>query len=83
MHGNSAKGFTDSVCFWWFAETSFIHRYIQIGGRIYESNGFVFKDALQILNARGFVMRKDLARMLETNTRNIPEFKKELELAGE
>lgn len=37
---------------------------------------------LQILNARGFVMRKDLARMLETNTRNIPEFKKELELAG-
>ncbi|WP_071442361.1 helix-turn-helix transcriptional regulator [Traorella massiliensis] len=37
---------------------------------------------LQILNAHDFVTKKELAERLETNPRNIAEFKKELEIAG-
>lgn len=37
---------------------------------------------LQILNAHDFVSTKELARRLETNPRNIAEFRKELEVAG-
>ena len=37
---------------------------------------------LQILNAHDFVTTKELAERLETNPRNIIEFKKELEVAG-
>lgn len=37
---------------------------------------------LQILNAHDFVTTKELAERLETNPRNIAEFKKELEVAG-
>lgn len=37
---------------------------------------------LQILNAHDFVTKKELAERLETNPRNIAEFKKELEVAG-
>lgn len=37
---------------------------------------------LQILNAHDFVTTKELAERLETNPRNILEYKKELEVAG-
>ncbi len=37
---------------------------------------------LSILNTRGLVSRAELAQLLETNVRNISEFKKELEVAG-
>lgn len=37
---------------------------------------------LQILNAHDFVTTKELAERLETNPRNIVEYKKELEVAG-
>lgn len=37
---------------------------------------------LQILNAKDLVLKSELAQMLETNVRNISEFKKELEIAG-
>ena len=38
---------------------------------------------LQILNAHDFVTTKELAERLETNPRNIIEFKKELEVKKE
>ncbi|MGL5978725.1 MAG: helix-turn-helix transcriptional regulator [Erysipelotrichaceae bacterium] len=37
---------------------------------------------LQLLKARGKMQRFELATLLDTNVRNIPEFKKELEIAG-
>lgn len=37
---------------------------------------------LQILSSRNIVSINELATMLETNPRNIPEFRKELEVAG-
>lgn len=37
---------------------------------------------LTLLNSRGLLSRSDLAEMLDTNIRNIPEFKRELEAAG-
>lgn len=37
---------------------------------------------LTLLNSRGLLSRADLAELLDTNIRNIPEFKRELEAAG-
>lgn len=37
---------------------------------------------LQLLKSRGFMQREELAAELETNVRNISEFRKELEMAG-
>lgn len=37
---------------------------------------------LTLLNSRGLLSRADLAELLDTNIRNIPEFKHELEAAG-
>ena len=37
---------------------------------------------LTLLNSRGLLSKTELAELLETNVRNIPEFKRELEIAG-
>ena len=37
---------------------------------------------LQLLRSRGFMTREELARELDTNVRNILEYRKELEEAG-
>lgn len=37
---------------------------------------------LQLLKARGFLSREELATLLDTNIRNVSEYRKELEEAG-
>ena len=37
---------------------------------------------LLLLKARGFLTKEELAQLLETNIRNISEYRKELEEAG-
>lgn len=53
---------------------------IRVGGNMYRSA--LCLEMLKILNQRDLVTIETLAEKLETNPRNIPIFKKELEMAG-